>query len=329
MREFDLINQYFKLPDQAPRADVIVGIGDDAAITAPQPGNLLVTAIDTLVAGRHFPEDAPADSVGHKALAVNLSDLAAMGAEPCWATLAITLPEINEPWIAQFMHGFSQLAQQHRITLIGGDTTQGPLTITVQVTGQMAGDRITHTTINSPNTTPPKALTRHDAQPGDQLYVSGQIGNGALGLRQYMSPSSTPTTDRITHVAKQAFLYPQPRVALGQALNGIANACIDVSDGLLADIEHMLAASQVGACVDLSAVPYADPAGDQSLQLNGGDDYELCFTVPTCHIAKLTPLLTNDRFGTTFTHIGTITAAPTFIDQHNQPIQTAGYQHFT
>lgn len=319
MGEFDLIQRYFAQHNSLTlagestylRDDVILGIGDDAAITVSQSGQQLVTAIDTLVAGRHFHHDCPADAIGHKALAVNLSDLAAMGAEPCWATLAITLPAINDTWLEQFSTGFFALARQHNVSLIGGDTTQGPLTITVQVAGQI------------PTGT---ALRRNKANVGDALFVTGKIGLGAIGLQQY--PELTP--------AVQHLLKPLPLIKFGQGLRVLATSCIDVSDGLLADLGHILTASKVGAQLNIDDIPLAMARQQCSTeqimqQLSGGDDYQLCFTVDSNDRNAMTKLDDLCRATqTAVTRIGYITQQHGVTDTNGKPLQTnnRGYQHF-
>jgi len=260
--EFDIIQRFFQREHAAP--GVVLGIGDDAALLAPEAGAALVVAVDTLVAGRHFPEQTDAVSIGHKALAVNLSDLAAMGAQPRWATLALTLPEVDETWLCGFAEGFFQLADRFNVALVGGDTTRGPLSITVQLQGQVDAAR---------------ALRRDAAKPGQHLFVTGTPGDAACALQQLQAgrPVEAALLARLNR--------PEPRVAFGQALAGVAAAAIDVSDGLLADIQHVLDASHCGARLNVDAITRSsglqvlDDETALSCQLNGGDDYELCFTV--------------------------------------------------
>jgi thiamine-monophosphate kinase len=252
------------------RNDVVLGIGDDAALLQVPAGALLAVSTDTLVAGRHFPEDTGAADLGWKALAVNLSDLAAMGAAPAWCTLALTLPEADADWLDAFLDGFLELAQMHDVALVGGDTTAGPLAITVTVHGHVPeGD----------------ALRRAGAQVGDEVWVTGTLGDAAGGLRQWRTGG--------LQSAKLRFRLdrPTPRVEVGLALRGLARAAIDVSDGLAADLGHVLAASGVGAELELGRLPTSVPLADHfgheperwRLQLAGGDDYELCFTAPAAH----------------------------------------------
>jgi thiamine-monophosphate kinase len=267
MPEFDLIARIRDRIRQgiaASRDDVMLGIGDDAAILAVPPGKQLVVAMDTLNSGVHFPpETAPAD-IGWKALAVNLSDLAAMGAEPAWCTLSLSLPESDVDWLDGFLDGFLALAAQHRVALIGGDTTRGPLSVCVTAHGFVATRA---------------ALRRDAAQIGDDVWVTGALGDAAAALRQWQAGAA------IDPALRQRLDRPTPRVAAGLALAGIAHACIDVSDGLLADLGHVCHASRVGVEIDVDALPASDAlmalfdrAAMRELQAAGGDDYELCFT---------------------------------------------------
>ena len=253
----------------ASRADVILGIGDDAALLQPPPGMQLVVAMDTLNAGVHFPDGtAPAD-IGWKALAVNLSDLAAMGATPAWCTLSLSLPDADAAFVSGFLDGFDALAREHGVALVGGDTTRGPLSISVAVHGFVA---------------PGEALRRSGARVGDDVWISGPLGDAAGALAQWqawyaMTPALAARLQR-----------PQPRLALGIALRGIASACIDVSDGLLADLGHILDASGLGADLWVDGLLASEavgadararaPAEAWTCALAGGDDYELVFTAP-------------------------------------------------
>ena len=264
MGEFDLIARI--RARASTRGDVILGIGDDAALLQPPAGLQLVVAMDTLNSGVHFPPDtAPAD-IGWKSLAVNLSDLAAMGAAPAWCTLSLSLPDANASFVDGFLDGFIALAQQHDVALVGGDTTRGPLSVCVTVHGFIE---------------PGTALRRDGAKPGDEVWVSGTLGDAAAALAQWKSGGE------IDAALCARLDRPTPRVALGRALRDIASACIDVSDGLLADLGHVCVASGVGAQVDVDALPASDAMraafdGDarRTLQAAGGDDYELCFTAP-------------------------------------------------
>jgi thiamine-monophosphate kinase len=262
MREFDLISRIRQRA--APRDDVVLGIGDDAALLRVPPGELLVVATDTLNGGVHFPDDTASADIGWKALAVNLSDLAAMGARPAWCTLSLSLPEGDLAWIDGFLDGFLALAARHDVALVGGDTTRGPLSVCVTVHGLVAPDAV---------------MRRDAARTGDDIWVSGHLGDAAAALMQWRAGATVDPALRVR------LDRPEPRLALGQALAGIAHACIDVSDGLLADLGHVCTASAVGAEVDIDALP-ASPAlqasfsGDarRQVQAAGGDDYELCFT---------------------------------------------------
>jgi thiamine-monophosphate kinase len=215
--EFELIERYFRAAG-ATRADVDVGVGDDAALLQCPPGTQLVAAIDTLVVGVHFPPGSPPASIGHRALAVNLSDLAAMGARPAWALLALTLPKLDESWLQGFTAGLGALARAHDVSLVGGDTTSGPLTISIQVLGHVARST---------------ALLRAGARAGDRVFVSGTPGDAAAGLA--IEQASLPASSDPNNYLRRRFLYPSPRLALGNALRGYATACIDVSDGLLGE----------------------------------------------------------------------------------------------
>lgn len=264
--EFDLIDRFFRRASR--RSDVLLGVGDDAALLAPPAGRALVAATDTLVEGRHFLEGAPGRSVGHQALAVNLSDLAAMGADPAWALLSLSLPEVREDWLEDFALGFHALADAQGVELVGGDTVRGPLVVTVEVLGFVE---------------PALALRRSGARPGDVLYVSGSPGEAAAGLEMLRRGASMDCDDPLV----LRYLYAQPRLELGRALRGRASAAMDVSDGLLGDLGKLCAASGVGARLDLAALPVSDrllaahgrEAGER-LVLLGGDDYELLFSLP-------------------------------------------------
>lgn len=262
--EFDLIARIRQRV--ASRSDVVLGIGDDGALLAPPPGLQLAVTMDTLNAGVHFPpETAPAD-IGWKALAVNLSDLAAMGAQPAWCTLSLTLPQADAAFVDGFCDGFFALAQRHGIALVGGDTTRGPLSIGIAAHGFVE---------------PGMALRRDGARVGDEVWVSGTLGDAAGALAQWKADG------KMTPALRARLDRPMPRVELGRALRGLASACIDVSDGLLADLAHICRASGVGADIDAEVLPASealraafDAGTRRVLQATGGDDYELCFTAP-------------------------------------------------
>jgi thiamine-monophosphate kinase len=254
----------------ATRGDVALGIGDDAALLRVPAGQLLAVSTDTLLAGRHFPDDTDAADLGWKALAVNLSDLAAMGAQPAWCTLALTLPHADAAWLDAFLDGFLELADAHGVALVGGDTTAGPLAITVTVHGFVPEG---------------EALRRSGARVGDEVWVTGTLGDAAAGLQQWRARGLQSA--KLRHRLDR----PTPRVEAGLALRGLARAAIDVSDGLAADLGHVLAASGVGAELELGRLPTSVPllehfgndAERWGLQLSGGDDYELCFTAPAAN----------------------------------------------
>jgi len=267
--EFELIARHFT-GRGAARGDVRISVGDDAAVVTPRAGSELVLALDTIVAGVHFPADTGARFVGHRALAVNLSDLAAMGAEPAWALLGLTLPAADDAWLSGFASGLDELARRFGVALIGGDTTRGPLSATVTVGGWVPAGR---------------ALTRSGAKAGDDLWISGTPGDAGAGLAILQGKIAASGASREELLRR--FLLPEPRVGLGQALRGIASACIDVSDGLAGDLEKLCRASGVGARLDCARLPRSAPlleaAGDAAsmrFALAAGDDYELLFTAP-------------------------------------------------
>ncbi len=266
--EFDLIRRYFAQAT-ASREDVPLGIGDDCALLRVPPDRWLAVSSDTLVAGRHFLPTVDPESLGHKALAVNLSDLAAMGAEPAWASLCLTLPEADEAWLAAFMRGFSALAARYGVQLVGGDTTRGPLSISVTIQGLAD---------------PAHTLRRDAARPGDLVYVSGTLGDAGLAL---LAQQGLYTRAGSLPFLRQRLDRPEPRVELGLAAAPLAHAAIDLSDGLGGDLAHVCTASGVGAMLYLERLPlspavrdYVDETGDWSLPLSAGDDYELLLTVP-------------------------------------------------
>lgn len=262
--EFEIIERYFSRSSGDP--DVLVGVGDDAAVVAAS--GALAVAVDTLVEGVHFPVGLAAEAVGHRALAVNLSDMAAMGAQPRWCTLALTLADSEPTWIEGFADGLYTLAQRHGVTLIGGDLTRGPLTVSVQIIGSVDATRW---------------LGRSGGHVGDDVYVTGTLGDSAAGLA--LIKERTEQTVPAHAALRERFLWPEPRVTAGRALAGIASAAIDVSDGLLADLGHVCEASGCGAFIDVEHVPLSaellsefPPNVAEAYALSGGDDYELCFT---------------------------------------------------
>jgi thiamine-monophosphate kinase len=314
--EFEIIERFFTR-QAISREDVLFGIGDDAALLQVPADSDLVLCMDTLVAGIHFPLQTSARAVGHKALAVNLSDLAAMGAVPAWATLSITLPENDAGWLAEFARGFFALAEQHGVQLVGGDTTHGPLSVTVQAHGFVPHGR---------------ALKRAGAQPGDRIFVTGTLGDAGLALQL---PGEAAIQQRLD--------FPQPRIEAGQALRGLASAAIDISDGLLADLGHILEAGGTGATIRVDELPRSpaflaalECAGEQraswfhALPLSAGDDYELCFTVPQQSCAAVVQAL--QPLAIPVTAIGVVEAAPgircVLADGSAYRPQATGYLHF-
>jgi thiamine-monophosphate kinase len=287
--EFDLIRDYFSALG-TPRKDVVLGVGDDCALLRVPEDAELAVSIDALVAGVHFLPDADPDSVGHKALAVGLSDLAAMGAEPAWATLALSIPQAEREWLEAFRAGFGRLAEQYGVQLVGGDTTRGPLTVSVQVHGLVPRGM---------------AVRRAGAWPGDLVWVTGTLGDAGLALRRLLAG------EPVTGFLRDRLDRPTPRVEAGSGLRGIASAMIDLSDGLLADLGHILAASGVGAEIALTDLPLSPETtvaiaqeADWGLPLASGDDYELCFSAPPDRSGAVAAIA--DRLGLRFTPIGVI-----------------------
>jgi thiamine-monophosphate kinase len=317
--EFALIDRYFRACG-ARRADVLIGVGDDAALLRVPGDAELVAATDTLVAGVHFPHDSPAASIGHRALAVNLSDLAAMGARPAWALLALTLPEVKEGWLAEFATGLGDLALSHEVQLVGGDTTRGPLCITVQLLGF---------------TPRGSALTRSGGRAGDALFVSGTPGDAAAGLALAQGRMSAPAD--VSRYLRERFELPTPRVALGERLREFASACIDCSDGLFADAAKLAQASGTGVEIHYAALPVSEllerAAGAErarELALTGGDDYELCFSVAEKNVGSLMQELPPQRWG--YSRIGVLRDSPGAVllrDGSVMQFSHSGYQHFS
>ena len=319
MSEFDWI-AWLKHQAQdklAARGDVVLGIGDDAAVCDVPDGMQLVISTDTLISGVHFPIDtAPAD-IGYKALAVNLSDMAAMAAEPCWFSLALSIPEMDWPWLSAFADGLLELAAEHGLQLIGGDTTRGPLAITITVHGLLPQGR---------------ARLRSLAKPGDDVWLTGSIGDAAAALRQYQDGGMQSM--KLRHRLDR----PSARVAVGIAVRDYVHAMIDVSDGLAQDLGHILVASGVGAELELGRLPvssslldfYPDDAARWQLQLTGGDDYELCFTAPPSHALDIEQAMA--ACGVSASVIGNISAEPDLRcltpDGELFERQHTGYQHF-
>lgn len=314
--EFALIDRYFRHPTR----HTVLGVGDDAAIVRPSPGAELVISTDMLVSGTHFLPDADPEDLGWKALAVNVSDMAAMGAEPRWAVLAAALPAATESWIERFARGFFACADEFGIDIVGGDTTKGPRNFCVTIFGEVpiVGDKS-------------QALRRSGARPGDEIWVSGQPGRAALGLAHLQGRHALEEPRLAECLA--ALHRPQPRVALGLALRDLATAAIDVSDGLLADLGHILEESKASATL---VIPRLPPAGiERDCLLAGGDDYELVFTAPPTRHDEITSL--SSKLGLALTSIGKIEpgspgVAPrlTLLDDEGREIGVdhKGYDHF-
>ncbi|OQA34531.1 MAG: Thiamine-monophosphate kinase [Betaproteobacteria bacterium ADurb.Bin341] len=316
--EFDLIARHFTRPTPM----TVLGPGDDCALIQPTPGKQLAVTTDMLVSGTHFLPQTDPERLGWKALAVNLSDLAAMGAQPRWATLAGSLPEANEDWIASFSRGFFDCASVFSVDIIGGDTTRGPLNLCVTAIGEVE---------------PGRALCRHGAQAGDDIWVSGQPGLAALGLAHVQARTQLP--EPWPHLCQRALEQPQPRVALGLGLVGIASAAIDISDGLLADLGHIAERSHLQAMIYLTRFPHQPKGVDRILALDcllaGGDDYELCFTAPVRQRSTIAALAA--RLELPLWRIGEMTAAAegeagkvSVLDAGGQPLSFLhrGFDHF-
>ena len=301
--EFEIIQRYFSRPAR----HALLGVGDDAALLRPDAGAELAVSTDMLLEGRHFAKGAEPRSLGHKALAVNLSDMAAMGATPRWATLALALPAADEDWIAAFAAGFYALAERFDVDLIGGDTTRGPLTICVTILGEVPAGL---------------ALLRGGARPGDDIWVSGELGGAAYALH-----------DAGNAAAASRLHQPEPRVELGEKLRGIAHAAIDVSDGFAQDLGHILERSGVGAVVHYALLPKF-PCDEARLQqrcvLSGGDDYELVFTAPQAARLELAALSASLRLA--LTRVGSIQAGEAklqLLDAQGKPLAAGrGFEHF-
>ena len=320
--EFNLIDRYFTHRTR----HTLLGVGDDAALIRVRRGHVLAISADMLVEGRHFFKGTDPEALGHKTLAVNLSDLAAMGATPRWATLALALPKADERWLAAFSRGFMRLARAHGVDLIGGDTTRGPLNLCVQIMGE---------------TLAAKALRRDGARAGDDIWVSGTLGDAALAV----AARNRRITLKKQQLASASLRLdkPTPRVALGTALRGVARSAIDISDGLLADLGHICERSQVAAVIEWNALPrsvlmraitVSQHRVAQSALLAGGDDYELCFTAPAAKRAAV--LRAGVRARTRVTRIGRVLHAPAgatgvvVVDGDGLPLPVTqrGFDHF-
>jgi thiamine-monophosphate kinase len=317
MGEFELIERYFRRRGETPDG-VVLGIGDDCALLAPRPGMQLAVSSDMLVEGRHFLSTVAPERLAHKALAVNLSDLAACGATPLGFTLALAMPRADAAFLEPFANGLHALAQEHRIALVGGDTTAGPLALCITVFGEVPAGQ---------------ALRRDGARAGERLWVSGRLGDARLALEVFRGSLALPG-ERFDLV-RRAMEMPTPRVALGQALRGLASAAIDLSDGLLGDLGHLLRASRVGATLDFDALPRSAelaalaPAWQQECLLRGGDDYELLFSAPANQDAAV--LAAGAAAGVELSAIGWLDAEPGLRLREQgrlRAVDAQGFDHF-
>jgi thiamine-monophosphate kinase len=320
--EFELIRRYFARPPStvAPHSGVAVGIGDDAAVLDLPPGTQLVAAVDTILEGRHFLPGSDPRSIGHRALAVNLSDMAAMGATPAWATLALSMPNVDPKWLQGFAAGLLDLADAHQVALIGGDTTRGPLTVSVQILGHVPHGC---------------ALLRSGAQAGDLIVVTGSLGDAGAGLAYASAPPATEHEDAVQSLLAR-FEYPTPRIAMGIAARGIASAAMDLSDGLVGDLPKLAQASGLGAMVAIEKLPLspalraaADAAQVRDWALCAGDDYELLFTVAPPRYVALQAAAR--RLNLTLSIIGEMRAAAGIswlLDGAKFTPRSSGFDHF-
>jgi len=323
--EFDIIRQYFTPSSiSQTRDDVVLGIGDDAAIldiSEHHQQHQLVQSVDTLVAGVHFPIETSPQDIAYKALAVNLSDMAAMGAEPAWFTLAITLPDADEKWLKDFSESLSSISKDYNVQLIGGDTTHGPLCISITINGFVPIG---------------KALTRHKAQVADKIYVSGTIGDAALALAAWQGQCLL--REESIDYLQQRLNRPKPQIELGLLLTEYASSCIDISDGLIADLKHITDSSGVGATIYFENIPLSkefnlnltDDILIASLVLSGGDDYELCFTIPSGKQADFEKDINEKNIlATCIGEIDAGTGVKCIKSNKEIDIQNYGYQHFS
>ncbi len=316
--EFSIIDHYFSRESKTHDRHLTLGIGDDAALINPPQGYELAISVDTLISGHHFPENTSASDIGYKSLVVNLSDMAAMGATPRWVTLSISLPEDDPKWLSDFSTQFFAVADQFGVALIGGDTVKGPLAITVQIIGTVKSGL---------------ALKRSDAKAGDLIVISGSLGDAGAGLKialqqkHAVSEQEQALIDRLNR--------PAPRVELGQQLLSLASSAIDISDGLVSDLGHILKCSGVGARIDAKRLPlsdalasYCSEADAQQLALSAGDDYELCFTLPPENQSMLEQI--SKTCGIALTTIGEITAEDGLMIENNlNPLHAqSGFDHF-
>lgn len=319
MREFEIITEFF-LTLTAPSDQLILGIGDDAAVWEPTPGKQQILTVDTLHVGRHFLADCPPSTIAHKALAVNLSDCAAMGAKPVGFLLSLSMPTADHRWIADFCLGLKNLSKTHQVTLMGGDTTQGPLSVSITLMGEVD---------------PGRALRRSGAKTADDIYVSGDLGLPSLGLEVLKTHRYLP--EAVYDQIVRAYREPTPQVALGQALVGIANSCIDISDGFAADLRHILTESHCGARIWVDHLPishllkeYGEPEHVLTWALSGGDDYQLIFTAPADQRDTISAL--GESMHVPLTRVGQITPGQELICQsasgETVDLISAGWEHF-
>jgi thiamine-monophosphate kinase len=314
--EFEIVARYFTRAT-ADR-DVVLGVGDDAAVLAID-GHLVVT-VDTLVAGVHFPDGMAPHALGHRLMAVNLSDLAAMGARPRWCTLALTLPSVDELWLDGFSRGLFELADRYGVSLVGGNLSRGPMTLTMQLMGKVE---------------PKNMLTRGGGHVGDDIYVTGTLGDSSAGIMLILERSAAPQGSAAAAL-KERFYRPVPRVGAGLALGPLATAAIDVSDGLLTDLEHICKASACGATIDVERVPLSaellslfPPQEALAHALGGGDDYELCFTAPPSRADEIEAAL--EAAATPVRRIGQLVAGQTVVCRRDGELFTPvvrGFRHF-
>ena len=314
--EFEIIARYFTRAT-ADR-DVVLGVGDDAAVLAV--GGHLAVTVDTLIAGVHFPDGMAPHALGHRLMAVNLSDLAAMGARPRWCTLALTLPSADELWLDGFSRGLFELADRYGVSLVGGNLSRGPLTLTLQLMGKVE---------------PKNMLTRSGGHVGDDIYVTGTLGDSSAGIMLILERSAAPQGSAAAAL-KERFYRPVPRVGAGLALGPLATAAIDVSDGLLADLDHICKASACGATIDVERVPLSaellsmfPPQEALAHALGGGDDYELCFTAPPSRADEIEAAL--EAADTPVRRIGQLIAGQTVVCRRDgEPFTPAvrGFRHF-
>lgn len=321
MNEFQLIKRYFESEQEASLSDsVVLGIGDDCALLTTPPEKHLAVSVDTLVAGVHFPSDAPANLIAERALRTNLSDLAAMGADPLWFTLALTLPQADEVWLKDFSRGLFACAREYGIQLVGGDTTSGPLSITIQVMGSV----LNHF-----------SLRRDAASKDDFILVTNSLGDGAAALAAIQNREIF--NDEHKAYLLDRFYRPVPRFKESSAIRGIANAALDISDGLVADLQHICERSDLGATLfveDIPLSPALQSLGDQQqayrYALTGGDDYELCFTVAPEYMSRIAMLIAEQKLSATV--IGRMCAGSSvecLWHGEDFPLTAEGYQHFS